>query len=112
MLDRMEVELRAIASPRRREILRLVWDRERSSGDIASHFDVSWPAISQNLRVLEDAGLVQARRHGTSRFYRADKRRLGPLRAVLQSMWEADLDRLTELAESRARQSRTRPASG
>ena len=101
--------LDALASARRREILRLVWDRERSSGDIASHFDVSWPAISQNLRVLEDAGLVRSRRHGTSRFYRADKGRLGPLKAVLRSMWEADIDRLAALAESRER--RTRPRS-
>ena len=94
--------LDAIASPRRREILRLVWDHERSSGDIASHFDVSWPAISQNLRVLEDAGLVRARREGTARFYRVDKKQLGPLKSVLQSMWDSDLDRLAQLAEAKA----------
>ena len=95
--------LDAIASPRRREILRLVWDRERSSQDIASHFDVSWPATSQNLRVLAHAGLVRARRHGTTRFYRADRKRIGPLRAVLKQMWEADLDRLGQLAEDEDR---------
>lgn len=95
--------LRAVASQRRREILRLVWDRELSSGDIASHFDVSWPAISQNLRVLEGAGLVRARRRGTTRLYRADRARLGPLKAVLTTMWEADLDRLTQLAEAEER---------
>ena len=98
-----EASLRAIASPRRREILRLVWDRERSSGDIASHFDVSWPAISQNLRVLEDVGLVRTRRQGTTRLYRADRARLGPLKSVLTKMWESDLDRLAELAEDEAR---------
>ena len=100
--------LDAIASPRRREILRLVWDQERSSGDIASHFNVSWPAISQNLRVLEDAGLVRARRHGTSRFYRADKKQLGPLKTVLQSMWNADFDRLAQLAEAKEKRARRR----
>src|SRR5437667_12865765 len=89
-----EAGLRAIANSRRRAILRLVWDGERSSGDIASHFDVSWPAISQNLRVLEDVGFVRSRRSGTTRYYRADRARLGPLRAVLMKMWEADLDRL------------------
>src|SRR5438309_455429 len=73
-----EAALRAIASPRRREILRLVWDRELSSGDIASHFDVSWPAISQNLRVLEGAELVRTRRCGTARLYRANRSRPGP----------------------------------
>jgi DNA-binding transcriptional ArsR family regulator len=99
----MEVGLRAIASPRRREILRLVWDQERSSGEIASHFDVSWPAISQNLRVLEDAGLIKTRRCGKSRLYRADRAGLGPLRSVLVKMWEADLDRLAELAAAEAK---------
>lgn len=102
MLTFVEAELRAIASPRRREILRLVWDRERSSGEIAAEFDVSWPAISQNLRVLEDAGLVRTRRQGQSRLYSANRTRLGPLRSVLSKMWEDDLDRLASLAEAEA----------
>ena len=101
-----EAALRAVASPRRRAILRLVWDRELSSGAIASHFDVSWPAISQNLRVLEDAGLVRARREGVTRLYRVDRQRLGPLKPVLQRMWEDDLDRLVELAEDEQRERR------
>jgi DNA-binding transcriptional ArsR family regulator len=104
----METELRAIASPRRREILRLVWDSERTSGEIAAHFDVSWPAISQNLRVLEDAGLVRTRRSGKSRFYRANRARLGPLKTVLLKMWEDDLDRLATLAEAEAEAKRAR----
>src|SRR5437660_11679864 len=99
----MEAGPRAIASRRGREILRLVWDQERSSGEIASHFDISWPAISQNLRVLEDAGLLKPRRHGKSRLYRADRARLGPLKSVLVKMWAADLDRLAELAEAEAK---------
>jgi DNA-binding transcriptional ArsR family regulator len=94
--------LRAVSTPRRRRILRLVWDRELSSGEIADHFDISWPAISQNLRVLEDAGLVRCRHRGTTRLYRADRRRIGPLRPILKAMWEADLDRLAELAEDEA----------
>ncbi len=95
-----EAALRAIASPRRRQILRLVWDHERPSRDIASHFDISWPAVSQNLRVLEDAGLLRIRRRGTTRLYRADQASLGPLKAVLTKMWEDDLDRLAQLAET------------
>ena len=95
-----DAALRAVASPRRRAILKLVWDRELSSGDIASHFDVSWPAISQNLRVLEDTGLVRTRREGTTRLYRADRVKLRPLKALLTAMWEADLDRLGDLAEA------------
>jgi DNA-binding transcriptional ArsR family regulator len=98
-----ETALRAVASPRRRAILRLVWDRELSSRAIAEHFDVTWPAISQNLKVLELAGLVRTRRAGTSRFYRADQARLRPLKAVLTAMWEDDLDRLAQLAEAEER---------
>ena len=63
---------------------------------------MSWPAISQNLRVLEDAGLVKMRRAGKSRVYRANRSRLGPLKGVLTKMWEDDLDRLATLAESEA----------
>ena len=91
----MEAGLRAIANSHRREILRLVWDRECSSGEIASHFDISWPAISQNLRVLEDAGLLSTRRRGTTRLYKANQELLGPLKDVLVQMWDADLTRLT-----------------
>jgi len=99
--------LRAVASPRRREILRLVWDQELSSGDIAGHFDdVTWPAISQNLKILEDAGLVRSRRSGVARFYRAERKKLGALRSVLTQMWEADLSRLAELAEEDERKDR------
>ena len=54
----MDAELRAIAEPRRREILRLIWSKERTAGEIARNFDVSRPAISQHLRVLREAGLV------------------------------------------------------
>lgn len=106
--DQGEVALRAITSPRRRAILRLVWNEEMSSRAIASHFEVTWPAISQNLRVLETAGLVRTRREGTTRLYRADHARLGPLKAVLTKMWEADLDRLALLAEAEERKSRGR----
>jgi DNA-binding transcriptional ArsR family regulator len=95
-----EAGLKAIASAPRRAMLRLVWDREQSSGDIAAHFGMSWPAVSQNLQVLERAGLVRCRRRGTTRLYRADRAKLGPLKAVLVKMWEADLDRLAELAEA------------
>lgn len=95
----MQPVLDAIASPRRREILRLVWDDELTAGEIASRFDVSWPAVSQNLGILRRAGLVIERREGTRRFYRAQPRALGPLEAALRQMWEQDLDRLKEAVE-------------
>lgn len=92
----MQVVLEAVTSPRRREILRLVWDAELSAGEIAARFDVSWPAISQNLAVLRDAGLVVERRDGTRRLYRADRAAAGPMAAVLEQMWRDDLDRLRD----------------
>ena len=95
--------LAALASPRRREILRLVWEGERAAGQIAATFDVSWPAISQNLRVLREAGLVTERRVGTSRLYRADRKALEPLEAYLRQRWTRDIDRLALLAEAEER---------
>ncbi|TMD89077.1 MAG: winged helix-turn-helix transcriptional regulator [Chloroflexi bacterium] len=92
--------LLALANPRRREILRLVWSEEQSAGEIARAFDVSWPAISQNLRILKESGLVHERRQGTSRLYRADRRSLRPLESYLRRMWERDVDRLRLLAEA------------
>ena len=92
--------LQALSSPRRREIVRLVWSSERSAGDIARAFEVSWPAISQNLRVLKDAGLVKERRSGTSRLYRADRVALRPLESYLRAMWARKIDRLRLLTEA------------
>ena len=97
----MQDVLDAISSPRRREILRLVWEHELSAGDIAARFDVSWPAISQNLAVLRKAGLVSERREANRRFYLADPQALGSLRTVLQEMWVQDLGRLRQVMEGR-----------
>ena len=104
----MQESLLAVSSPRRRAILRLVWDRELSAGEIASHFDVTWPAVSQNLRVLRKAGLVNERRDGNRRLYRADRRALRPLQAVLRQMWDSDLERLRLLAEGEERRGGSR----
>jgi DNA-binding transcriptional ArsR family regulator len=91
--------LEAVANPHRREILRLVWDAELSSREIASHFDVTWQAVSHNLRVLREAGLVSERRAGTRRIYRAERDRLASLEALLQDMWRQDLERLERVME-------------
>lgn len=96
----MEAALQAIAEPRRREILRLVWSQEMAAGEIASRFDVTRPAISQHLRVLKEAGLVTERREGTRRLYRARPEGLAELRAFLENMWDDSLDRLKEVAEA------------
>jgi DNA-binding transcriptional ArsR family regulator len=94
----MQDVLQAIASPRRREILRLVWDRELAAGEIARQFDVTWAATSQNLGVLRRAGLVTERRVGNRRLYTADRERLGPLASVIEQMWRTDLATLGDVA--------------
>ena len=95
----MEAELRAIAAPQRRQILRLVWNQELPAGEIASHFAVTRPAISQHLTVLKEARLVQERRDGTKRLYRADPEQLAALKAFLDDFWGDRLEALKREAE-------------
>jgi DNA-binding transcriptional ArsR family regulator len=90
----VETALKAIAAPRRRQILRLVRDQELSAGEIASHFDVTRPAVSQHLTVLKGAGLVNERRNGTQRLYRARPEGLADLRAFLDEFWSDRLEAL------------------
>jgi DNA-binding transcriptional ArsR family regulator len=96
----MEAALKAIAEPRRRQILSLVWNAERSAGDIASHFDVSRPAISQHLRVLRTAGLVTERREGARRLFLADRDAFARLRAELEAFWSESLATLKREVEA------------
>ncbi len=96
----MQAVIDAIGEPRRRELLRLTWDREVGAGELHRAFgDVTFGAISQHLGVLARAGLVEVRKDGRRRFYRARKHELGPLRAWLEQMWAQSLDRLATLAE-------------
>lgn len=95
----MDAALRALADPTRREILRLVHDDERAVKEIAERFEMSRPAISQHLRVLEDAALVSARKDGTRRFYRARPETVTDLIDDLEAMWDDSLARLKRVAE-------------
>jgi len=95
----VQTALQAVSHPHRREILRLVWDAEMSSREIASHFDVTWQTVSHNLRVLREAGLVSERRDGTRRLYRTARDELGPLEALLRGLWRQDLKRLEKVIE-------------
>ena len=96
----MEAALKAIATPRRRQILRLVTEGEMTAGQIASHFDVTRPAISQHLAVLKEAGLLSERREGTRRIYRLRPEGIEELRAFIDSMWADRLLDLKRAAES------------
>jgi DNA-binding transcriptional ArsR family regulator len=90
----VEAALKAIAAPRRRQILSLVGDGELSAGEIASHFDVSRPAVSQHLNVLKEAGLVSERRNGTRRLYSVRPEGLAELKEFLERFWEPRLEAL------------------
>lgn len=93
--------LRAVADPTRRSILRLVRDDEQPAGAIADRFPtMSRPAVSQHLRVLADAGLVEMRRDGNRRLYRARPEGLEEIWAVVDEMWASGLHRLKAAAES------------
>jgi DNA-binding transcriptional ArsR family regulator len=104
----MEAALKAIAEPRRRQILALVRDEELSAGEIASHFDVTRPAISQHLTVLKEAGLVHERRNGTRRLYQARPEGLAEVRQFLEGFWDERLDALRREAERKERGSHGR----
>ncbi len=95
----MEAALKAIVAPRRRQILTLVRNDELSAGEIASHFDVTRPAVSQHLNVLKEAGLVSERRNGTRRLYRARPEGLAELRDFLEEFWDVRLEVLKREAE-------------
>ncbi|WP_370138096.1 ArsR/SmtB family transcription factor [Streptacidiphilus sp. EB103A] len=95
--------MQIVAEPRRREILRLVWDAELSAGEIADRFEVTFGAVSQHLKVLREAGLVTLRQDGRKRYYRADREAMGPLADYLQAMWATRLDALASLAEQAER---------
>ncbi len=92
--------LQAIASPRRREILRLIWREERAAGDIhRSMPDVTFGAVSLHLKTLARAGLVETRVDHRHRYYRARPDALGPVGRMLETMWGDALARLTLQAE-------------
>jgi uncharacterized protein YndB with AHSA1/START domain/DNA-binding transcriptional ArsR family regulator len=100
----VEAALKAIAELRRRQILALIRGRELSAGEIAMHFEVSGPAVSQHLTVLKEAGLVSERREGTRRFYRARPEGLAELRSYLESFWDTRLQALKREAEHEERE--------
>src|SRR4051794_20174695 len=99
-MDVAPAVIAAIASPRRLEILRLTWEEERSAGEIHRAMpDVTFGAVSLQLRTLLDAGLLDSRAEHRFRYYRACPAALGPLRASLERMWDDALWRLKLAAE-------------
>jgi len=97
--------LAAVASPRRREILRLLWNQEMTAGAIRDAMpDVTFGAVSLQLKVLLEAGLVECEVDRQFRVYRVNREALGPVAPLLEQMWNDALWRLklrAELAETR-----------
>ena len=104
----MDTAFKALAEPRRREILRLVWTSELPAAEIAARFDdVTRSAVSQHLSVLREAELVIERRDGTRRLYRANHVQMERLRRFLDAYWNTSLQNLQDLAESAEREKGT-----
>ena len=101
----LDLALRAIAEPRRREVLGIIHETEMAAGDIASHFDITRPAVSQHLKVLVDAGLITARREGTRILYQARPEGLEEIRDYLERFWGDSLRSLKRVAEAEERRS-------
>lgn len=99
----IEKVIQAIAEPRRREILYLVRGGEFTSSAIASHFDISAPAISQHLKVLEESGLVVVRRSGTKRYYNIRREGFAEIKQYIDRFWDDSLLLLKEAAEEEER---------
>src|SRR3954468_9242330 len=95
----VEDALRAIANPRRRAMLSLGWDGERTATEIAEYTRLSKPAASQHLKVLRDAGLVHVRVDANRRHYRADAPRVAELRQALEEFWGERLSRMRDELE-------------
>lgn len=90
--------LDALGNPVRRSILQELRARPLSVGEISERLPVSRPAVSRHLRVLEDAGLVQARADGSRNIYSVRLHGFASVRAFLDDFWDVALDRLEELS--------------
>jgi DNA-binding transcriptional ArsR family regulator len=105
--DPIEDALQAISHRGRRAMLRLAWDAERTSSELADAAGLSRSAASQHLKLLREAGLVHVRVDANRRLYRVDPERLAGLRAFLEAFWGDHLDALKTTAETMPRGRRT-----
>jgi DNA-binding transcriptional ArsR family regulator len=99
----MDAMLRALADGTRRDILSLVWRKERTAGEISAKFKITRPAVSQHLGVLLASQLISVRRDGTRRLYLANRRSVTQLRAALEALWDERLTLLKDAAQTAER---------
>ena len=93
----------ALYDPTRRAVLERLRDGPRSVGEIARGLPVTRPAVSQHLKVLKEAGLVDDRSEGTRRIYQIDPKGLGAMRAWLDQFWDSALDAFVAEVERTAK---------
>lgn len=103
----MDSKLRALADPTRRAILERTWEREVPAGRLAEGFAMSRPAVSQHLRVLREAGLVDVRKQGTRRLYTARRTGLEDVFQFFEQLWGRQLPVLKAMAEAEGRATST-----
>ena len=99
---------RALADPTRRRIIELVAENGMTAGEIASHFDITRPAVSQHLTVLRNAHLVVESRVGRTRIYHTNPETVDEVVRHLQSFWSDRLDELKRVAEREERHHRAK----
>ena len=90
----------ALAEPMRRSIVEHLRARPMAVGELAALLPVSRPAVSQHLKVLKDARLVQDRAEGTRRVYALDPAGLGGVRQWLDRFWDQSLAAFAAAAEA------------
>lgn len=95
-----EAAFRAIGEPHRRDILRLIRDGARPVNEIADQFAITQQAVSQHLKVLREAGLVEVSVRGQQRLYSVRVEGLSGLRDFLAEFWPDSLIRLKLAVES------------
>jgi len=98
--------LRALSDGTRRQILSLVWEKERPAGEIAANFSLTRPAVSQHLTVLLETSLISVRRQGTRRLYHANRDVIEALRTELDAFWGGRIGELKTAAERAQKQKR------
>jgi DNA-binding transcriptional ArsR family regulator len=113
VVDPLSITFAALADPTRRAILTRLAEGDAHVGDLAQPFDISAPAISRHLRVLENAGLISREVNAQWRLCRLRTPPLQQAHGWLEHYaehWERSLARLTELVESRQQHSPRKPA--
>jgi DNA-binding transcriptional ArsR family regulator len=97
-----EAQLDALGDPTRRAILARLLEGPLAVGELASHFPVSRPAISQHLRILKDANLVLDQPRGTRRLYALNPEGFDSLRDYFDQFWSLALIAFKQKAEEPA----------